>query len=157
EHAGDDVAQGVLVAQPLVLAQAAVEGAELLAYGGLEGTAVGAGGERLERREMARLRVPPRLLEPADDARHLREVSLGRLLRLPVGPLPPRLRHVSDAELLDLRGRGRVAVLGAREIEDALLHEHRGLLALEEYEVLVLAERYQRQDVELLPEPVELR
>ena len=66
QHAGDRVADRVFVAQPVLLAQLAVEGEQVVLLRRRERPAIGALGELRERLEMARLRGPPGLLDLAD-------------------------------------------------------------------------------------------
>ena len=94
QHAGDRVADRVLVAQPVLLAQLAVEGEQVVVLRRRQRPAIGPLGERRERLEMARLRGPPGLLDPADLGGHVGEVGLDRLDRFGVRPDLPRLGQV---------------------------------------------------------------
>src|SRR5262249_54815836 len=124
--------------------------------GGRQWPAIGAGRERWQRGDMARFRSLPRLFDLTDSGGGVGEVYRDGPKGLLVRPDLACPCQIGLAQLLDLPCRCGILVLGAGEIEYRINHESGWLGTFEENEVLVLPHGIQGDEVQFVPECVDL-
>ncbi|MCS1411067.1 MAG: hypothetical protein M2R45_04263 [Verrucomicrobia subdivision 3 bacterium] len=104
---------------------------------------------------MTRFRIPVGFLQPSEAAVHSIKVVFNGFQRHFAGAAPDRLVQINLGESAHLDFRGRVLVFSLSEFEDGIGHRTR-VRAFEPEESLILANRSVCDEIEIVPECVEI-